>query len=249
MPKTKPTVDMIVPVFNEGKTLAKVLKTLLATKLFAQIICVNDGSTDNSLTILKSFGNKIVLVNCPKNKGKANALAEGLKKVTAPIVSFTDADITGMTKTHLRAMIEPLIKDEADIVIGNKDDILLKTMPKIGAALSGQRTYWMKDLKPLINKIRRKRFGIEVFLNETFRNKRTKVITLHGLNHLYKHQKFEGLDLILKEYSKELQEMGKELYKLNSKKMKDKLKQSPQYKRVKKIQKLLKEEFDLKDLI
>jgi len=53
--KTQKTISAIVPVYNEDKTVAKVVETLLNNPLINEVICVNDGSTDKSLTILKKI--------------------------------------------------------------------------------------------------------------------------------------------------------------------------------------------------
>ena len=71
----KKTVSAIVPVFNEEKTVKVVVETLLASKLISEVICVNDGSTDKGLEILKSFGRKIKLIDLKRNHGKGFALS------------------------------------------------------------------------------------------------------------------------------------------------------------------------------
>ena len=62
-------VSAIVPVFNEEKAVGEVIATLLRSNQFAEIICINDGSSDNSRKILESYGKKIKLINFKNNKG------------------------------------------------------------------------------------------------------------------------------------------------------------------------------------
>ena len=79
-------VSIIVPVYNEEKTLHLILEKINeqnVTGIKMEIIIVNDGSTDNSLNILKEFSHLYhKLINLEKNKGKGGAVREGLKAAT-----------------------------------------------------------------------------------------------------------------------------------------------------------------------
>lgn len=68
---------VIIPTYNNGKTLLRVIKGVLAYT--QNIIIVNDGCTDNSSNILQDFPN-LVIISLKKNRGKGNALHLGLKK-------------------------------------------------------------------------------------------------------------------------------------------------------------------------
>ena len=67
---SKKSVTVIVPAFNEEKTIRGVIKTLQKSPLLDEIICVNDGSTDGTKNILSKFKNDIITVNLKENKGK-----------------------------------------------------------------------------------------------------------------------------------------------------------------------------------
>lgn len=54
-------VSAILPIFNEEKTLDPIVKILVNSDLVSEVICVNDGSTDDGLKILKSFNEKKIL--------------------------------------------------------------------------------------------------------------------------------------------------------------------------------------------
>ena len=88
-------VSIIVPVYNAEKYLEKALNSLVSQTLpDIEIICVNDGSTDNSLEILERFSNldeRIVVVTQP-NSGQSVARNLGLKLAKGEYIGFLDAD-------------------------------------------------------------------------------------------------------------------------------------------------------------
>ncbi|MEX0587272.1 MAG: glycosyltransferase family 2 protein, partial [Patescibacteria group bacterium] len=76
----KITVSAVVPVFEEEKTIAGVITALLSSPLLDEVIVVNDGSSDSSPEIIKSFEPRIKFINLRKNRGKGFALAKGIRK-------------------------------------------------------------------------------------------------------------------------------------------------------------------------
>lgn len=88
-------VSVIVPVYNVEQYLSDCLESICRQTLKEiEIIVVNDGSTDNSLSIIKSFQQKysnIKLIN-KKNGGLSSARNAGIKVATAPYLCFIDSD-------------------------------------------------------------------------------------------------------------------------------------------------------------
>ncbi len=126
-----PKVIAIVPVFNEAKTLQGILARIAPQ--VDLLVCVNDGSTDKSLQILKTYarGRKnIFIVDLPFNSGMAGAIKQGflftlyLKKkglVGADDVAVTiDAD--GQHKPeYIGGIVKYLAKEKVDIVLTRRD--------------------------------------------------------------------------------------------------------------------------------
>ena len=81
-------VTVIVPAYNEEKTVGKVLGVLTSSNIPDEVICVNDGSTDNTLNEIQKYKENIVIIDIGENKGKGNALVEGIKKATGEILLF-----------------------------------------------------------------------------------------------------------------------------------------------------------------
>ncbi len=94
-PKSLPLVTIIVPAFNEAKSIEMTLASLLHLRYpkgKLKIIVVDDGSTDETYQIAKNFENSICQVYRRKNGGKASALNFGLRKCATELVGALDAD-------------------------------------------------------------------------------------------------------------------------------------------------------------
>lgn len=132
-------ISFVIPVFNEAESLEKLYEELkvahssdLRNYRF-EIIFVNDGSTDDSLEVMKSLREtdyRIEIISFRKNLGKSLALSEGFRKSTGDIIVTLDADLQD-DPSNIKAMIEKL-DDEYDVVVGwkeNRQDPLTKTIP------------------------------------------------------------------------------------------------------------------------
>ena len=213
------TVSVIIPVFNEEKTVEGVVKTVLNSDLVSEIICVNDGSTDKSLEILKSFGSRIVLINLTKNRGKGFAMASGVQRAKGEIVVFLDADLLNLKKDHLEKLIAPLLANQAEVVLAK---ISLSPSSNFEPSLpfTGQRVYWRKDLLPHLKEMAKTRYGVEVYLNEVFKKKRVRAIRLKNLYYLQKRKKMD-LSSLPFVYLAQTWEIGKTLAGIEKTKLKN----------------------------
>jgi hypothetical protein len=203
-------VSAIVPVFNEEKTVKKVIEALLKSNLITEVISINDGSTDKSLEVLKSFSGKIKLINLKSNHGKGFALALGIKRAESEIVVFFDSDLINLSDKHIKTLLNYIFEGEYRAILGFPKRG--SSNPKILVHLTGQRAYRRKDLLPYLEKMKKTRYGVETFLNSLFNKKETKVIPLEGLIHLVKYEKLD-FSRAFKEYVIEAVEIAKEMGK------------------------------------
>lgn len=119
-------LSVVVPCFNEGKTIyeniLKINAYLKERILSFEIIAVNDGSLDNTLTELQKIQEKIPIkiVNATENSGKGKAVRDGILSASdeSEIVMFLDADL-GIPIEELKKFLEELEKG-ADIVIASR---------------------------------------------------------------------------------------------------------------------------------
>lgn len=119
------TLSILIPVFNEKKTIKEIIKRIKAVKLpfgiRKEIIVVDDNSTDGSYDIVKKISGKekIKLFHHNKNLGKGAAIRTALKKADGNIFIIQDADLEYHPKDYLK-LIQPILEKKADVVYGNR---------------------------------------------------------------------------------------------------------------------------------
>jgi len=116
------SISIIIPVYNEEKTVLTVLNKLNIIKNIAnfEIIIINDGSTDNTKKIIDENHDLYNLsIHLKKNQGKGKAIIEGLKIATKEYIFFQDADLE-YDPTDLKDFIDIVNKHKADLVMGTR---------------------------------------------------------------------------------------------------------------------------------
>ena len=116
-------LSIIIPCYNEEKTLKIIIERVLKFKdLEKEIIIVDDCSTDNSKFIIKDLADlypEIRGIFLEKNFGKGSALKKGFEEVSGDIVLIQDADLEYDPKDY-SALIKPFKNTDADVVYGSR---------------------------------------------------------------------------------------------------------------------------------
>ena len=115
-------LSVVIPVFNEERWLAELVRRVQVVPIPKELILVNDFSTDNTAAILKQLEQQydnIRVFNQPKNMGKGAALREGFKHCTGDLVIVQDADWE-YDPAEFPKLIQPIVDGRADVVIGSR---------------------------------------------------------------------------------------------------------------------------------
>lgn len=114
-----PKISIITPSFNQGHFIKETIDSVLNQNYpNLEYIVMDGGSTDNTVEILKSYGNKITWVS-KKDKGQTDAINKGLKKATGDIIAYLNSDDVYLPNT-LNTVSEYFVNhQDAFIVTGD----------------------------------------------------------------------------------------------------------------------------------
>ena len=113
-------LSVIIPAYNEEKTIAEIVRRVRAVPLDKEIIAVNDASSDQSGAILDGLAAPdFKVLHHAQNRGKGAAIRTGLAAVTGDIVVIQDADLE-YDPGEFPKLIEPIVKGHADVVYGSR---------------------------------------------------------------------------------------------------------------------------------
>ena len=113
------TLSIIVPVYNEGKTVADIMDALRRTWSDAQVIYVDDGSKDDSLAVLRAHATPKDVVLTKPNGGKGSAIRMGLEKATGDYTVIQDADLE-YDPSDIRLLLDEAVSHPGTIVFGSR---------------------------------------------------------------------------------------------------------------------------------
>jgi glycosyltransferase involved in cell wall biosynthesis len=115
-------VSVIIPVYNEARTVASLVRRVRAVPLELEIITVNDSSTDGSgdlLEGLREAGVVDMVLHHPRNRGKGAAIRTGIARATGDVIVVQDADLE-YDPAELPRLLHPIRDGKADAVFGSR---------------------------------------------------------------------------------------------------------------------------------
>ena len=194
----KNKLSIVIPVYNESKSIIDVLKKVRKLNIDntdIEIIVVDDCSTDGTKEILKekgkNYANKILYHKV--NEGKGAALKTGFEAITGDVVIIQDADFE-YDQNDIPKVVKPIFDNEADVVYGSRflkssykgyksNQFANKTLTKLSNLMTGLKLTDMETCYKAFKKdfiknidIQEKRFGFEPEITAKISKAKLKVI-------------------------------------------------------------------------
>ena len=126
--KQLPTLSVVIPVYNEERTIEKIFDAVSKIQIVKEIIIIDDNSQDQSANkiqgIIDNFSDnkdelKLVFSKNNKNMGKGFSIRKGFKLATCDVIVVQDADLEYDPKEYT-SLIKPIYEDKADVVYGSR---------------------------------------------------------------------------------------------------------------------------------
>lgn len=121
--KAKPTLTVVVPVYNEADTVGLVISRVLAQPEVSELIAVDDGSSDRTWDTLQRLAaanpGRLRTLRHEHNSGKGAALRTGFAAATGDVVLVQDADLEYDPADYPK-LLEPILRNAADAVFGSR---------------------------------------------------------------------------------------------------------------------------------
>jgi glycosyltransferase involved in cell wall biosynthesis len=176
-------LSVVIPVFNERKTLLEILRRVLVVPVNKEIILVDDGSTDGTREMLGSLEKEpeFRVLYHPANRGKGAALKTGFLHAQGDIVIVQDADLEYDPEDYPR-LIEPIVQNRADVVYGSRflergprpcgfwHALANRVLTRLSNAFTGlgltdmetcYKVFRREALQAIAPRLKQQRFGIE----------------------------------------------------------------------------------------
>ncbi len=205
------TISCVIPAYNEGKNIARVLKVVTTYKKFDEIIVIDDGSRDNTVAIVKIFQKEfkhLKLIVNSHNLGKTGAIKKAVYMSSGELIVMLDADLINLTHGNISSLIRPVQKKKCGMTIldraGDKATIIGWT--NLAKFYGGERCVWKDDFESM-NLPKDGGYLLEVIMNMYYigKGQRIQAIYCKNLYTVHQHKKmnfWKGIKNYLKMFKR-----------------------------------------------
>ncbi len=118
---TGPLLSVLMPVYNEERTLRRVVEAVCAVDIDKEIILVDDGSRDGSGALIDALadGERVRAYHHPRNRGKGAAVRTAVGHACGQLVLIQDADLE-YDPNDYHTLVAPILEGKADVVFGSR---------------------------------------------------------------------------------------------------------------------------------
>lgn len=175
-------ISAIIPVYNNEKTIGHVLSVVTQINDIAEIIVINDGSTDRSIDQVQKF-KKVKTISHDINLGKGAAVVTGWNHASNEVVFGIDGDLEKLNKIHLTNLLQKYKSNTWDMVIAAREQHGIFDM------VSGDRIYKKSVVLPYMKIAHSAGNGVEQVINYAHLDKKIHVIVSKGIGHIQRYQR------------------------------------------------------------
>ena len=159
-------ISCVICAYNEADRIRRILDAVDDHPALAEVIVVNDGSSDDTQAILDDYPGVRAISYTP-NRGKTYALTRGIAAATGDYLMFLDADLAGVTAADVQALAEPVIGGRARVSISLRRNSLAPYRWIGLDFVSGERVIPAALLDEAVKEMERlPRWGCEAYIND-----------------------------------------------------------------------------------
>lgn len=177
-------ISVIIPAYNEEKTVAHVIESALKSPLAGEIIVIDDASSDKTYICAREAGARVIRLKT--NSGKGAALDRGVRESCYDTLLFLDGDLKGVTPELIQNIGMPVLNRECIMCIAIRD-LPFRNFPPV---LSGTRAL-KKSLWEAIPESYKEGYKVEVALNYSgCKLGEVRFVAVTNLHHIIKEKKY-----------------------------------------------------------
>ena len=176
-------VSCLIPAYNEGANIGRVLEVVQALPCLDEIIVLDDGSSDNTAEVVQQYQKKssnLKLLTSAANCGKTTAIQKGVNACRGNIIVMLDADLIDLKPENVRKLVAAIKDETYDLVILDRagDRKAIWGWTDCARFFGGERAFRKEDFLQ-IEFPAQARFRLEIIMNLTFIRQKKKIKTVY----------------------------------------------------------------------